>query len=560
MIGTIRKHSSWLWFIIITATIVSFVFYFAPSQRMGNGGGGSADFGTVYGKKITQDEYLNAKHEVELFYLFRYGVWPEKDPQFTADSMEREIYIRLLLFQKADQMGIEIGDDQVAVAADAMLHSPGLARALGVNGQSIPLDVFVKQILPTEGLTSADFENYARHELVIQQLAQALGLAGRLVTPQEAAEVYQRERRELSAQIVFFSASNYLSQVIATPGAVAQFYTNYLAAYRLPDRVQINYVAFDVTNFFAQSKAEWAKTNFEEIVKEVYDQNGAQNFPDAKTPDDAKAKIRDALIRRRALADAGLQANEFATEVFNLSPAKPGNLDTVAKQKGLAVRTTAPFGGEFGPEEFAASPEFIKAALQLNADEPLAGPLAEPDAVYVIALAKQLPSEIPSLDDIRARVAQDYKTHEATSLAQRTGTNFTFRLATGMAAGRTFASICVADGFEVQTLPPFSLSTQKLPELDARIGLDQLKNVALSTTPGQVSGFEPTEDGGFIVYVQSQLPLDPTAMNAEMPQFTASLRRARENEAFNEWLSLEANHELQNTPLFRREAAAGAPK
>ena len=123
-------------------------------------------------------------------------------------------------------------------------------------------------------------------------------MAGALVTPQEAADVYQREHQELSAQIVFFSASNYLSQVIATPDAVAQFYTNYLAAYRLPDRVQVNYVAFDVTNFLAQSKAEWAKTNFEEIVNEVYDQNGAQNFPDAKTPDDAKAKIRDALIRQ----------------------------------------------------------------------------------------------------------------------------------------------------------------------------------------------------------------------------------------------------------------------
>lgn len=73
------------------------------------------------------------------FFLFHYGVWPEKDPQFSADSLEREIYVRLLLMRKADEMGIYIGDDQVVTAADAMLHSPGLARALGVNGQSIPL-------------------------------------------------------------------------------------------------------------------------------------------------------------------------------------------------------------------------------------------------------------------------------------------------------------------------------------------------------------------------------------------------------------------------------------
>ncbi|MEI9963221.1 MAG: hypothetical protein WDM76_19540 [Limisphaerales bacterium] len=42
-------------------------------------------------------------------------------------------------------------------------------------------------------------------------MIQSLGLAGELVTPQEATAVYQREYRELSAQVVFFSATNYLS-------------------------------------------------------------------------------------------------------------------------------------------------------------------------------------------------------------------------------------------------------------------------------------------------------------------------------------------------------------
>ena len=94
---------------------------------------------------------------------------------------------------------------------------------------------------------------------------QTIGLAGALITPQEAAAIYQREHQELSAQIVFFSASNYLVvRSPVTPEAIAQFYTNYLAEYRLPDRVQVNYVEFKVTNFLAQAKAEWAKTNFDD--------------------------------------------------------------------------------------------------------------------------------------------------------------------------------------------------------------------------------------------------------------------------------------------------------
>ena len=83
---------------------------------------------------------------------------------------------------------------------------------------------------------------------------------------------------------------------------------------------------------------------------------------------------------------------------------KPENLATVAKQKGLTVRLTAPFASAYGPEEFDAPPEFTKTAFELTPDEPLAGPVAGPDAVYIIALIKQLPSEIPAFDQIRARV------------------------------------------------------------------------------------------------------------------------------------------------------------
>ena len=69
-------------------------------------------------------------------------------------------------------------------------------------------------------------------------------MSGALVTPQEAAAVYQREHQELASQIVFFSAENYLSVGHGhARGARRQFYTNYLAEYRLPDRVQVSYVA-----------------------------------------------------------------------------------------------------------------------------------------------------------------------------------------------------------------------------------------------------------------------------------------------------------------------------
>jgi hypothetical protein len=557
MIGTIRKHSKWLWLVIIAAVIISFIFWNVNPSRTGGGGSAANDFGSIYGQKVTAAAYVGARNEIYLFHLFNYGDWPEKDPNFSKENLERQIYARLMLIRKANDLGIHVGDDAAVTAANEILHSPELVRALRSEGESVPLDAFVKQILQPEGLGAADFENFVRHNLAIEQLEQTMGLTGELITPQEAAMTYRHEYQELSAQIVFFSASNYLSQVAVTPAAVAQFYTNYLAEYRLPDRVQVSYVEFNISNYLAQAKAELAKTNLDEIVEANYNQLPPNYFPDAKTPAEAKAKIRDALIRQRALATARTQADEFATAVFNLDPAKPENLATVAKQKGLAVHVTAPFDSQYGPAEFTAPDGFTKIAFGLSPDEPFSSPIVGPDGVYVIAFDRQLPSEIPPFEQIHERVTQDFQLHAATLLAQQAGTNFDVMLKIRMATGSSFTSACLAADLKPELLPPFSLSTKELPELAGRAELSQLKQAAFTATVGHASGFQETDDGGFIVFVQSQLPVDEVKMDSDLPQFTATLRRSRENEAFNQWLMREASRSLRDTPAFRRQAETG---
>jgi hypothetical protein len=549
MIGTIRKHSGWLWGIIIVATVVSFLFWgAAPATR--NSGGGAGNLGSIAGRKVTPDAFFGAEHEVYIYHWLRFQQWPDRDPNYSEADLRRDVYVRLMLIQRGQDLGIHIGDDVVASTANEILSSPSLAQALGINGQSVPLDGFVKAILQPKGLDAGDFANFVRHDLVVDQLRQAMGLTGELITPQEAAAVYERQNQELSAQIVFFSASNYLASVPVTAAVVSQFYTNYLAEYRLPDRVQVSYVAFSVTNFMAEAEQKLSKTNLNNQVDAIYRQYGTNAFPEAKTPEEAKGKIREVLIRQQALADARQQADEFANAVFNEDPVRPENLAAVAKQKGLAVHLTAPFGTEYGPEEFTAPEAFTKAAFGLTPDEPLAGPIIGRDAVYVIALAKQLPSEIPPLSQIRARVTRDYQLHEATLRAQQTGTNFVRTLQSGLADGNGFLSVCTAAGLRPEVLPPFSLSTKDLPELGNRVTLNGLKSVAFATPIGRASDFEATDEGGFIVFVKSQLPVDITALNANLPQFTAAVRQQRETAAFYNWLERTGSQDLRNTPVY----------
>jgi hypothetical protein len=536
-----------LWLIIVTLTIISFLYWGAsPAARYDHGHSGG--YGTIYGHAVTREMYVQAQQQFRLYYWMRSGSFPEKSETFKRDDMERETYVRLMLTQKAKDLGVSVSEDAVVAAANEFLLS------LGRNGQPVPLEEVNKRILEPEGLTLTDLQNFLRSDLVIQQLVQTLGLSGSFVTPQEAGLLYDREHQEVAAQAVFFSVSNYLAQVAITPAAVADFYQKNQAGYREPDRVQVNYVAFEVTNYFSAAEQKIGRTNLDAQVETVFRQHGLEAVPGAKTTEEAKLKIRQALLQQEAAVETRQQANEFASELFAQEPVKADNLTTFAKTKKVTLHSTKPFDANSGPEEITAS-SFTKEAFKLNAEMPFAGPVAVPSAnapetYYVIGLAAQLPSAIPPLEQIRARVTLDFEFYEAALLVQRAGTNF-FATATGqMAAGKTFAQAAAAAGLAPTVLSPFSLSSSDVPEAGERAEIGQLKRAAFTTAPGHVANFLQTQDGGFVLFVQSLQPVDQAKKTADQAQFLNQVRRGRQNEAFNLWLESEANRELRSTPVF----------
>lgn len=544
MIGTIRKHSSWLWLCIITLTIISFVWWGAsPATR--NGAGGASEFGSIYGRPVTLDDYNKARAEFFIWYWFRYHQWPSDDAKMTRLDMNREIYWRILFARKAAELGIHVGVAETARMANNYLAS------LGRNHQAASMEELTA-LLGTKGFTVADLERTLANDIGTEQLVQVKGLAGSLIPPQEVSENYDFFHQEYATEAVFFDASNYLSRVSVSPAAVGQFYTNYLAAYRLPDRVQINYVFFNVTNYLAQSQAEWAKTNFEDVVTTYYAEH-SEEFADEKSPETAKAKIRIGLIRQRAMGQALQAARDFAGPVFN--DGKAESLVTFATKAGLKAYVTRPFAANQSPVEFAASAAFVKEAFKLDAETPLAGPLPAADGFYVIGLAARLPSAVPSFAEIRDRVTSDYREQVAIQQAQAAGTNFYYQAMVQGAVGNPFSEVARASGLTVKTIPTFSLSTESFPDDAFASAMESIKEAAVSTPPGHIASFIPTQTGGFVLRVKAVVPADAARKAQELPEFAGQLRRERVSTAFNLWLQNESYREFRNIPYLQQDAA-----
>lgn len=541
MIGTIRRHQTWLWVVIITLTVASFLVFGPTNARMGNiwtqlfGGGGSG-FGMISGRAITQAELQNAEKEIELGYFLRSGQFPRNE----TPELRLQAYYRLFIIQKQKDLGIEVDERAAASRAKMMLGAASL-------------DDFAEKALKPVGLDAADFDRYLRHQLGMEQLMTVTGLHGKLVTPQEAEALYRAEFRDVDTSIVMFSSSNYLSEVKVTPEEISKFYTNEMAIYRVPEQVQVSYVKFTITNYTSNALA--TLTNLDQMVNAEAQRLGTNYYHGAKTLEESKAAIRSDAIRRYSIGFAQRAASAFAMQ---LNTSDPSSMEKLAATNGLKIQTTAPFEREFGPSDVNVSPDFARKAFSLSKDDPFAGPIIPDethpvDGVYVIAFKDRIASRTPPLREIETKVTSDYRFVHGRQMAQEAAVHFYSAVTNGMAFGKDFSDICAEALVKAKELPPFSLTSGSLPEyLQDKLTLSTLRQIAFQVPPGHIGPPAGTRDGAFILYVNKFLPLDEVQMKAQLPAFLAEVRQSREGDAFNQWVNAQVRKDAEFSQVINQ--------
>src|SRR5215468_2772092 len=162
MFGTIRKHQAWLWGVIITITVACFVFFYSPANRGTGSSQGPVNFGSINGERISKEDFINARKEVQLqYFIMSGGTWidSETDAKKAGFDFEQRIYARLLLIQKQEQLGIHVSSELAGQFATEMLRQFGSPEA------------FAKKL----NLQMSDLDRFICHELGLQELIATVG-------------------------------------------------------------------------------------------------------------------------------------------------------------------------------------------------------------------------------------------------------------------------------------------------------------------------------------------------------------------------------------------------
>jgi hypothetical protein len=529
MFGTIRKHQQWLWIVIITVIIISFVIFFTPEgPQFGGRRPDKAIFGSIDGKPISQEEFLSGLEEARLSHFMRSGgrEWPDNDD---TEALERDAVFRVFLKQKVKELDIHTSDEAVV-------------RLVRERLGNYPLAEFGRTHLAPNGLTVQDFERFMRQESALQQLINTAGVTAKLLNPKEAEILYQTENEQALTEVALFSASNHIDKVTVNPAEVGRFFTNRMALYRVPERTRVTYVEFPATNFLAEADKHIAGiTNFDAQVENYYYEKGTNSFLGTNglplSLADAKQKIKEELRHQSAMIEARRKANLFGTALMEQPQADTlATFEKFAAAQGQQVKVTEPFDRMTGLDtNFPA--EFRQKALTLNTNAAVVfNPIIGENALYVIALHSRVPSEMPSFDKIQDKVNTDYRQQQALELARKAATNFYATVTNALPQKKSFADAAREQNVTLITPPSFSPSTSSLTNLDSRLNLRMLQQFAFELKPGEVSQILPSAEGAMLVHLRERKPVDEAKMRTELPEFTRRIRVYRQNEAFNQWL------------------------
>lgn len=540
MFGTFRRHQKWIWIGAIIVVIPSFVIFFSPDIGTGTGQP-KVIFGVIDGKEVSRAEYTQAHREVGLRYRLFTGRWPD-DAQLArfGSNMDQETLTRVALVRRLKTLGVKVGDDAVAEQVRNYFRDQ--------QGQYDPASYreYLAGLARESQVTEAEFVTFVRNQVGVQHLTDTFGISGRLVPPRAAEDAYRHENEQLLTQGVFFYVSNQMDKVQIKTNELAQFYTNRLGLYRIPVRVQVQYVAFEAINYLNEAAKQMAQnTNLTALIDQEYQRRGTNSFlgDDAKVlaPEAAKEKIKDEIRKQVALTVARREANNVATVLFDIEKRTMKDFLTVAATNKLEVKVSEPFTISDGPKDLKVPPDFARSAFALTAEEPVSvRPAIGEDAVYLFALKERLKPEDPPMESILARVTEDYRNDQAVNLMKKAAQEFHAALLADGAKGKTFADVAKATGLTAHTFAPIRRSAREAEDVEKHVSFFSYQNQAWDTPVGKFSEPVYAGDVGFVLQVTARQPAPADKMAEELPALLTTLRDNAQGAAANEWYSRQA--------------------
>jgi peptidyl-prolyl cis-trans isomerase D len=402
------------------------------------------------------------------------------------------------------------------------------------------------------------------------------------VTPQALDDFFKKSQQtyklpeQRKVRYVVISPDDVRARVKMTEQEAHQYYTQHLSDYRVSDRVKVAHILFKTTG---KNPAEVAaiQKKAEDVLKQV---KGGADFGELakKDSDDSSAakggelgwivrgqtvkefegraftmkpgevsdlvktvygihiiKLEDKQIAHLQSFDevkgtivADLEKDRIADAQEKLAnglvaelKTKPDQFEELARKAGLQPQISPMFKYGQAVADLGSGDSFENLAFQLHKGE-VGTPITVPKGQALIQLADIVLEHLPTLDEVRARVEEDYRAQQSKTLSVEKARQFAAQVKTG-----DFAKIAKADGLTVKESKDF---TQQ--DTIEGVGPGSQLPTAFTLNEGQTSDVVPAGGRSLLFRVVSHSAPDEADFAKQRDQITEELLDRKRNLAF----------------------------
>lgn len=468
---------------------ISFIFF---GQWTPSGPWGSTLVGTINGHDINQYEFQAQASASEVVYAFRTGRVLGRDAD---ETIINQTWVRLLVLNAAREAGLGVPDTAIA---DAIKNNP-LFQDEGDYSPDL-FQKFLQHYLSPKRIDLGRFQEIIRDELLIQAMVDTVGGTA-IVSPEEAEDTLNRLYGECQVALVRFSLKQYEKQVNPTPEDLKKFYEENASAYLTPEKRSIQYIRL------------------------------------ALTPEQKKLEGDE---HKQALEQLEERAFAFADPFLSVDPDDPTSIAPdfarTCESQGLRLYTTKPFPATESPIEGISPEQLKRVVFDLSAANPVSDYLPVEDGFMVCKLTEIIEPQPLPFESVEKDLRKTYIAQRSRERIREDVTAKRTELLKAINAGEDFAKAAKKLGLKVETPAPFA-PAENLQDASKDPGALVIRFIAQRLSQGELSGFEPTDDGGLLVHLTSRTPTSEEKKSQYLPRVQQQLASRARNQILDDWLA-----------------------
>ena len=484
MVNLLRKYQQSLMLVITVLVIAAFVLLYNHTKfdQMG-----SDDAVLMYGKPVSRIdiERVALRYRVAMYLGMRNLINGLTGGGYDQNqAIENFILNSIILDHEAKVLGVDATQTEIY---DAIKQLP----AFQTNGAFDPVkyQIDLNTRFAELSFDQSKLEDLVRDDIRLQKLNNLVGSTVD-VSKDEFRALWLQNYQKMDVSLVRFKLSDFTGTVQPKDDEIKKYYDDHKSAFKTDERRSIAYVHLDLSDA------------------------------------DKKLKDKERVAALQKLADRATEFNQALLE-------KGAKFDDVAKAQKLEVKTTPEFAENAPPADLATAQAVTSEAFHLTEQDATSEAVKSGDGFYIVHLVKIVPSRELSLDEAKPKVIEQIKQERGHDAMVAKANEVRAKIAEALKAGKSFAEAAAAAGQKVEGFPPFSIAE---PANDKPDG-EAIAEKAVELSPGDLSEFVPTTEGGLLVHEDKKEPVDEKKYESDKGMQMAMLRRSKRSVVFREWLA-----------------------